>query len=167
MHLSHDEAKLIAGYLLGDYQREMATTRAVIAAIPAGKENYTPDGKSMTALKLAWHIASADCWFLSSIIAGEFKSGDSSIPQNVNSAADVIAWYDANLPGVIEQAKALTGEQTAKSLDFFGMMQAPAVAFISLMLKHSIHHRGQLSAYLRPMGAKVPGIYGPSGDSAS
>lgn len=167
MHLSHDEAKLIAGYLLGDYQREMATTRAVIAAIPAGKEDYTPDGKSMTALKLAWHIASADCWLLSSIIAGEFKSGDSSIPENVNCAADVIAWYDSNLPGVIEQAKAMTGEQTAKTLDFFGMMQAPAVAFISLMLKHSIHHRGQLSAYLRPMGAKVPGIYGPSGDSAS
>lgn len=167
MHLSHDEAKLIAGYLLGDYQREMATTRAVIAAIPAGKEDYTPDGKSMSALKLAWHIVSADSWFLASIIAGEFKPGDSSIPPNLKSAADVVAWYDSNLPGVIEQANALTGEQVAKTLDFFGMMQAPAVAFISLMLKHSIHHRGQLSAYLRPMGAKVPGIYGPSGDSAS
>lgn len=167
MHLSHDEAKLIAGYLLGDYQREMATTRAVIAAIPVGKEDYTPDGKSMTALKLAWHIASADCWFLSSIIAGEFKAGDSSAPESVKTASDVIAWYDSNLPGVIEQANALTGEEVAKTLDFFGKMQAPAVAFISLMLKHSIHHRGQLSAYLRPMGAKVPGIYGPSGDSAS
>jgi len=167
MHLSHDEAKLIAGYLLGDYQREMATTRTVMAAIPAGKEDYTPDAKSMTALKLAWHIASADWWFLTSIIAGEFKSGDSSIPENVKTAADAVAWYDANLPGVIEQAQALTGEQAARTLDFFGMMKSPAVAFISLMLKHSIHHRGQLSAYLRPMGAKVPGIYGPSGDTSN
>jgi uncharacterized damage-inducible protein DinB len=167
MHMSHDEAKLIAGYTLGDYEREMATTRAVISAIPAGQEDYSPDTKSMTALKLAWHIASADWWFLSSVIAGEFKSGDSSMPDTIKSAADVISWYDANLPVVLDQAKALSGEAKARSLDFFGMMQAPAAAFISLMLKHSIHHRGQLSAYLRPMGAKVPGIYGPSGDSAS
>ncbi|HNY41319.1 MAG TPA: DinB family protein [Bryobacteraceae bacterium] len=166
MHLSHDEAKLIAGYTLTDYQREMATTRAVISAIPPGKEAYAPDAKSMPALKLAWHIASADCWFLTSVIKGEFTSGDSSMPDNIKSAADVIAWYDASLPGVIEQAKSLSGEDVAKTLDFFGMMQAPAVVFISLMVKHSIHHRGQLSAYLRPMGAKVPGIYGPSGDSA-
>ena len=167
MHMSHDEAKLIAGYTLGDYEREMGTTRAVIAAIPAGKEDYSPDPKSMPALKLAWHIASADWWFLSCIIAGEFKSVDSSIPESMKTGADVITWYDANLPSVLEQAKALSGEAKAKSLDFFGMMQAPAAAFISLMLKHSIHHRGQLSAYLRPMGAKVPGIYGPSGDSVS
>lgn len=167
MHMSHDEAKLIAGYTLGDYEREMATTRAVIAAIPAGQEGYSPDAKSMTALKLAWHIVSADCWFLSSVIAGEFKAGESGMPENIKSAADVIAWYDSNLPGVIEEAKALSGADKAKVIDFFGMAQQPAFTFLLLMLKHSIHHRGQLSAYLRPMGAKVPGIYGPSGDSQS
>ena len=167
MHMSHDEAKLIAGYTLGDYEREMAATRAVIAAIPAGKEDYSPDPKSMPALELAWHIASADWWFLSSVIAGEFKSGESNKPENIKCAADVIAWYDAHVPGVIEAAKALSGADKAKVIDFFGMAQQPAFTFISLMLKHSIHHRGQLSSYLRPMGAKVPGIYGPSGDSQS
>ena len=44
-------------------------------------------------------------------------------------------------------------------------MKMPAVTFLSLNVRHSVHHRGQLSSYLRPMGAKVPGIYGPSGDS--
>jgi len=165
MHLSHDEAKLIAGYTLADYEREMATTRAVIAAIPLGKEDYSPDARSMNAIDLAWHIASAECWFLTSVIQGEFKAGESTRPENIKTAADVIAWYDSSLPGVIEQAKSLNGEAKAKILDFFGMMQSPAAAFISLMLRHSIHHRGQLSAYLRPMGAKVPGIYGPSGDT--
>ena len=167
MHMSHDEAKLIAGYTLADFEREIPTTRAVIAAIPAGKEDYTPDARSMNAIDLAWHIASADWWFLSSVIAGEFKAGESHRPENIKTAADVIAWYDSNLPGVIEQAKSMTGEAKAKTIDFFGMIQAPAAAFISLMLRHSVHHRGQLSAYLRPMGAKVPGIYGPSGDSES
>lgn len=165
MHMSRDEAKLIAGYTLADYEREMATTRAVIAAIPEGKQEYSPDTRSMSAIDLAWHIASADCWFLTSVIEGQFKAGESKRPDTIKTGADVIAWYDSNLPGVIERAKALDGEAKAKSLDFFGMMQAPAAAFISLMLRHSIHHRGQLSAYLRPMGAKVPDIYGPSGDS--
>jgi uncharacterized damage-inducible protein DinB len=50
-------------------------------------------------------------------------------------------------------------------IDFFGMMQLPGVAYLTLMVKHSAHHRDQLSAYLRPMWAKVPGIYGPSGDT--
>ena len=44
-------------------------------------------------------------------------------------------------------------------------MQAPVVWFLTLMVKHGAHHRGQLSTYLRPMGAKVPSIYGASGDS--
>jgi len=44
-------------------------------------------------------------------------------------------------------------------------MSYPAVVYLTIMVKHSAHHRGQLSAYLRPMGAKVPGIYGPSGDT--
>jgi uncharacterized damage-inducible protein DinB len=44
------------------------------------------------------------------------------------------------------------------------MFDFPGVDYLSLSLRHSVHHRGQLSAYLRPMGAKVPGIYGPSGD---
>ena len=167
MHMSHDEARLIAGYLLSEYEREVQTTRSVIAAIPEGKEEYSPDGKWMNALNLAWHIASADCWFLKSVMEGEFKAGDSSRPAQVKTASDVVAWYDANLPGAIEDVKALDGEAKAKVLDFFGMMQAPATVFLSLMLKHSVHHRGQLSAYLRPMGAKVPGIYGPSGDSKS
>ena len=46
------------------------------------------------------------------------------------------------------------------------MFQLPAVAFIQLALNHTIHHRGQLSMYLRPMGAKVPAIYGESYDTA-
>jgi uncharacterized damage-inducible protein DinB len=61
--------------------------------------------------------------------------------------------------------RSLADAKLAEEIDFFGMMKLPAVFLIGLMEKHSIHHRGQLSAYLRPMGCKVPGIYGPSGDT--
>lgn len=60
----------------------------------------------------------------------------------------------------------LTGEQLSKILDFRGMFQLPAVVYLQFLLSHSIHHRGQLSMYLRPAGAKVPAIYGESYDSA-
>jgi uncharacterized damage-inducible protein DinB len=52
----------------------------------------------------------------------------------------------------------------AQIINFFGIMQLPAVSYIQLTIKHSIHHRGQLSTYLRPMGGRVPGIYGQSAD---
>ena len=164
MHLNNQEAKLIAGYTLADFARERVTTRNVIGAIPDGKGDYTPDGRSMPALKLASHIAGSELFFLNGVLEGEFKSGE-DISGSVNNAADVLAWYDANVPAAIDRVMALPGDALTKEVDFFGMMKAPAVTYLSLMLKHSIHHRGQLSAYLRPMGAKVPGIYGPSGDT--
>jgi uncharacterized damage-inducible protein DinB len=166
MNLTPDQATLIANYLAADAAVEAKTTRAVIASIPAGQEGYAPDGKSMNALKLAWHIASAEWWFLDCITKGEFRSGDSAgMPEEIKSATDVLNWYDANVPPAWEKAKAMTGEDLSKELDFFGMWNTSAANYLTLTLKHSIHHRGQLSAYLRPMGAKVPGIYGPSGDS--
>lgn len=166
MQLSPDECKTIAAYLLSEAEMESAATKRVIGAVPAGQESYSPDGKSMNALALAWHIASAEWWFLDCVAKGEFKNTDGGgVPEGIKSATDVLNWYDANVPAAREAVKAMSGADLAKELDFFGVWNTAAVNYVSLSLKHSIHHRGQLSAYLRPMGAKVPGIYGPSGDS--
>lgn len=165
MPLNTDEARLIAGYLLAQFEQELETTKKVLAALPAGREDYSPDPRSTPALKLAWHIASADKWFLDSILAGRFEAGDSGgVPENIRSGADAAAWYEASLPASIAALRAAPAETFSRTVDFFGMMQAQGVDFLALALKHSIHHRGQLSAYLRPAGGKVPGIYGPSGD---
>ncbi|MGD0497954.1 MAG: DinB family protein [Bryobacteraceae bacterium] len=165
MSLTAEQAKALADYTLADYQNELATTKRVIGAIPAGQESYTPDAKSTKALDLAWHIASAEWFFLNSISEGKFASGESGRPEHIRSAKDVVAWYDENVPPALERTGRLSGEHLAKDIDFFGKMQAPAAVYLTLMVKHGVHHRGQLSAYLRPMGAKVPGIYGPSGDT--
>ena len=61
----------------------------------------------------------------------------------------------------------MSGEALASTLNLFDMMKAPAVNFLGMALKHSVHHRGQLSTYLRAMGGKIPGIYGPSADTQS
>jgi uncharacterized damage-inducible protein DinB len=62
------------------------------------------------------------------------------------------------------QVKALSDDQLLKPISFFGIMTQPAVTYLSFLLMHGIHHRGQLSTYLRAMGAKVPSIYGGSAD---
>ena len=59
----------------------------------------------------------------------------------------------------------MSGEQLTQVLDLLGLMQAPAIGWLSMAVKHSVHHRGQLSTYLRPMGGAIPGIYGPSADT--
>jgi uncharacterized damage-inducible protein DinB len=164
MSLTPDAAKIILDYTLADYEEERATTRRVIEAVPDSQEGYAPNEKCMTSLDLAWHIASSELFFINGASDGKFGAGPKR-PDDIRNAMDVIAWYDENVPHAVARARGLTGEQAAQVIDFFGFMQLPAVGYLTFMVKHSVHHRGQLSAYLRPMGAKVPGIYGPSGDS--
>jgi uncharacterized damage-inducible protein DinB len=76
-----------------------------------------------------------------------------------------VSWYSEHFASVVERLKTLTGEQLVKPIDFRGMFSRPAVTFLQSGLSHTIHHRGQLSMYLRSMGAKVPSIYGESFDA--
>jgi len=159
------QAKAIADYLLADFENETAATKRVIGAIPAGKEGYAPDPKNMTALDLAWHIARSEAFFLNSVAEGKFVRSNSERPGNLRSPQDILAWYDTNVIPALTRAKSLSGDQLAQIVDFFGVAQMPLVNCLLFMVKHGAHHRGQLSAYLRPMGAKVPAIYGQSADT--
>ena len=78
---------------------------------------------------------------------------------------DIVAFYEASIPAALRRLRELTGEQLGEEVDFFGMMKMSRAAWIGFANNHSVHHRGQLSAYLRALGAKVPDIYGPSGDA--
>jgi len=98
MSFTNDEARLIAGYLLSQYEQEMETTKKVLGAVPEGQEAWAPDPRSTPALKLAWHIASAEKWFLDSIAQGKFEAGDSSMPAGIRTGADVAAWYAESVP---------------------------------------------------------------------
>ena len=73
----------------------------------------------------------------------------------------------ALLEGVPGLGKTLLVRTLSEVLDFFGVMQMTRAEWIGFANNHSIHHRGQLAAYLRAMGSKVPNIYGPSADAKS
>lgn len=147
-----------------DFNMEFPTTKRVLAAVPADKGDYRPDPAARPAMELAWHLAYTDKWFLDSLVAGEFLKEEPEIPAAIKTPADVLTWYAAEIPPALEKLKGISGEQASKVLDFYGAFQMPAVMYMNFLLKHSIHHRGQLSVYLRPMGGKVPSIYGGSAD---
>jgi uncharacterized damage-inducible protein DinB len=162
--MTGQEARFLLNYLVPQVENEFRITKKVLAAVPSARQDYRPDPVSRTAFDVAWHIASGDVWFLEGISRGGFPASEEKMPSHIQSVADILAWYEKSLPGLIGQLKALTDEQLRQEIPFFGMMNLPAVAYLSFMLSHTTHHRGQLAAYLRPMGAKVPDIYGGSAD---
>ena len=163
--LTPDQAKFLMGVALPTLKNEHQTTRRVIEAIPLDKGDYRPDTVAKTALELAWHIAASEQRFFSGIPVGAFDFSPIPRPESITNSAAIAAWFDESFSANLEKLEELSGEQLARLIDFRGMFQLPAVGFIQLALNHTIHHRGQLSVYLRPMGGKVPSIYGESYDA--
>lgn len=157
--MTPEKAKELADFLLGNIEHEFATSRKVIAAVPADQCGYKPSEKCMTALELAIHIVAAEVFFLQGVLNGKF---DWKQPE-YKTPADVLSNYEAAVPPLLQQLREAPAEIFAKQIPFAHWNDA-AVNYLSLHLRHTVHHRGQLSAYLRPMGAKVPSIYGPSAD---
>lgn len=148
-------------FLVGSLTSETAVTRNVILAIT--NPQFKLDEKSSTAIERAQHIVSVEVQFVNEIAAGAF----SMEPRYTNLPSDptaLVAWYDKELPQALKAVQKMTPEQLSNVLDFYGAFQFPAVMYLDFAVKHSVHHRGQLSAYLRPMGSKVPSIYGGSAD---
>ena len=164
--MTPDHATLILKSVgLPSLQAEHPVTRSVIAAIPADKVDYRPDSIARSAIDLAWHIVTAENRFLEAVVSGAFDLTPRPRPDAVRAAADVNAWYEERFAGNVGRLKGVSGEQLLKRIDFRGLFQFPAVVYVQIALSHSVHHRGQLSMYLRPMGAKVPSIYGESYDA--
>ena len=157
---------LVNRALLAVVKNESRTTRAVLAAVPDRHLDYRPDPHAKGANELLRHIASADNFFLKSVVDGAFVPGSVVIPETIQTPAQVADWYEQTHAGNLRALSEARPETLVKVLDFRGLFQAPAYAFIQSGLAHTIHHRGQLSTYLRPMGGKVPVIYGESYDSA-
>jgi uncharacterized damage-inducible protein DinB len=155
---------LLHGVYLPAVKSESQLTKKVIEAVPEGKAEYRPDPVSKSAVELVKHIAAADIRFADTVITGQFSTG-AVLPPELKTPAEIAAWYSENYAPRLEALSKLTSEQLLKIVDFRGMFQRPAVMFLMIGVHHSIHHRGQLSSYLRCMGAKVPSIYGESYDA--
>lgn len=163
---TQDQANFLLQLALPSMEREQQITAGILQAVPADKKDYRPDPNAMSAFELAWHIVGAENMFYSGIAAGEFDFTLNRRPEEVQSMRDLLVWYEERFARNHAQLRQLSPEAMVKPLDFRGVFTLPAVQYVHFALSHSIHHRGQLSVYLRPMGAKVPSIYGESYDSA-
>lgn len=159
--MTPQEAQALFKFLHGWLQQESQTTRKVLAAVPNSNLDYCPDAKGMKGLALASHIATSEYAFLDGILKGNFVFDEASTH---TSPGEVVNFYDEQvIQGVISKLADLTPEQLAEPLEFY-VWKSPRVEFLQWAIVHSVHHRGQLSAYLRSMGGKVPSIYGGSAD---
>ena len=161
MQMTNEQVQILQTVALRTLEHEAKTTQRVIEAIPANNTSYKPDEASMCSIDLAKHIAGAELAFLRGCVSGQFDFSE-SVPESLKTPSEVAKWYGGEVEKSVADLKALPIEKLAQIVDFRGMMQMPAVLWVEFALRHSIHHRGQLSAHIRAAGGKVPSIYGPT-----
>jgi uncharacterized damage-inducible protein DinB len=158
--------EFVMGYsamMLDGFSRELEITKKVLAAIPEDKRDYRPDPHARTAWELGWHLANTDVQFLNGIADLKFTMASPPEAEKPKTVAELVAWYDKNAKRGIDCVRAMTAEQATTPVQFF-VFNFPAAFYLGFLNNHSIHHRGELATYLRPMGSKVPAIYGGSFD---
>ena len=141
------------------WENESRTTRNVIARIPEGSD-YRPDPKSRTASEIAWQIACEEKMLIEAIETGKAEWTPAPTPTTMRELLDI---YEKQSADIVGRLKALPAARWDGTLEFFGS-QRPASPMAWSFLFDIVHHRGQISTYLRPMGSTVPQIYGPSAD---
>ncbi len=150
--------------MLDGLAREVETTKKVLSAVPEAKRDYRPDPNGRTAWDLAWHLANTDIQFLDGIADLKFEMANPTEADKPKTVAELVSWYDRNFKRASARVSALSAEQLSTPIEFFGVFNLPAALYLGFLNNHSIHHRGQLAVYLRPMGSKCPSIYGGSFD---
>ena len=159
----------IAQMLLPEFDREIAGARTAIERIPPDRLQFRPHEKSWTLIELGTHLARLLSWAQPTFAVDEMDLSGYEREPALPSVAAALELFDRNAAAARTAIAAATDEQfmspwTLKAGDtaYFTMPRAGVIR--SFVLNHLIHHRGQLTVYLRMVGAKVPGLYGPSAD---
>jgi uncharacterized damage-inducible protein DinB len=158
--------------LLPEYDHEMATTRRLLDRVPEAEFPWKPHDKSMTLGQLSGHIANIPMWCSATLGASELDlatMGEAARPKPPVSRAALLKDFDDKVAAArADLAKStdpeLLAPWTLKSGDqvFFTMPRISAIR--TFVMNHLIHHRGQLSVYLRMQNVPLPPIYGPTAD---
>lgn len=155
------EGRARRDYLVSLVERETPGTRRVIAALPEDRKDWRPHPRGTAAVELAWHIVESEILLCEVFARASFAGlqyGDAPA-----SVREVVEHHERHLPAALDRLRALTEDQLVTEVRLFGRTE-PLASHLDFLPRHSIHHRGQLSAYLRAMGARVPGVYGMSAD---
>jgi len=160
----------ISQALLPEFDQEMKLTRKALERVPDDKFDWKPHEKSMSMGKLAGHLAELPAFGTAMIMTEglNFDKGDYK-PAAVSNRAEVLALFDKSVAEAREAIAGATDDHLRQSWKIIyqekPLFDAPrAVGLRGMMMNHVVHHRGQLTVYLRLNDVAVPSIYGPSAD---
>jgi uncharacterized damage-inducible protein DinB len=156
---------------IGEMKHESALTKKMLERVPLDKKDWKPHEKSMSLGRLATHVAENTHWVSYIFHIDDFDfSKDYDFTQRVaSSTAELLEIFQTNLDKAIADLSAMSDEDFSKNWTVRRgeqvMFSTPKkISIRGWAFNHMIHHRGQLSVYLRLLDVPVPGMYGPSAD---
>jgi uncharacterized damage-inducible protein DinB len=154
--------------IITELQHEATTTRKMLERVPQDSLAWKPHEKSRTLGEIAAHIANLPGVFITPLNRDEFDHNDYKSAAT-DSVSDILETFDKNISSAAERLKTLSDERLLTSWRYkYGeqvIFEIPRLAVIRVMaLNHLIHHRGQLSVYLRLLNVPLPPVYGPTAD---
>ncbi|MEM7357457.1 MAG: DinB family protein [Acidobacteriota bacterium] len=163
----------ISQALLAEFDHEAASTRKMLEVIPEDQLEWAPHEKSMTLARLAGHIAEIPAWAGNMVGQDELDMGGGNYqPVMPGSIAELLEAHDSSVAafkGAVSGADDATLMQpwTFRTGDQVHFQMPCVIAMRSFILNHIVHHRGQLSVYLRHKDVPLPQVYGPTADNQS
>ena len=161
--------------LLPEFDQEMANTRKVLERCPEDKYGWKPHAKSFSMGSLATHIANMTGWTVDTITKDSFDVAPPGAPpykeEPVATCKELLERFDQNAANARAAIAGATDDQFMASWSLLAggqtIFSMPRIACIrGMVMNHIIHHRGQLTVYLRLNDVPVPAIYGPSADES-
>ena len=160
----------LSASLLSDFRREAGLTRKMLAVVPESRFDWQPHDKSWSLAMLAGHVAENPSW-VGAMIEDEMDlaAGADWKPFEPTKSQEMLEAFDKNVQMVGEAIEGrndafLNGTWTMKKGDDVIMSQPKHEVLRSILIHHSVHHRGQLTVYLRLLDVPVPSTYGPTAD---
>jgi uncharacterized damage-inducible protein DinB len=163
----------VALSLIAEIEQEAATCRKCLERIPADKFDWKPHEKSMTFGRLASHVAEMFGWTPATMNHSELDFAKTEyLPTDPKTTDELVEFLDKHVSEAIETLRNSTSDQfyenwTLRNGDAIYFTMPKVAVMRSFVMNHIVHHRGQLSVYLRLNDIPVPSIYGPSADEGS
>jgi len=159
----------LVDHLLPEFDHEMATTRKLLERVPEDRLSWKPHAKSFSLGQLAQHVANIPAWGTFTLERPDLDLAATPPSGELGSRAAILEFFEGNAANA---RKLLVGKTDAELMAPWSLKKGDHVVFTmpkatvwrTFVMNHLVHHRGQLSVYLRQQDVPLPSMYGPSAD---